>query len=335
MSSRSAGMQDPQYPSDAGLELVHQQWVSTLDAIRDAIIVVDPEGRLVRANRSFADLAGSDVCRIAGSPIANLVPWLVDESSNVRTGQVLSPDGRAHRIRSFRDDSAMDGRVFILEDATDSLALERAEDSYREGTARSLIETIEALSRALEAKDPYTVEHSEHVAALAKRIALKMGLDEFEAQGIYYGGKVHDIGKLGIPSGILSKPGRLAQAEMNLIRTHCESGYAVVKHLDFPWPVHNIILQHHERLDGSGYPAGLRGDEIDPAARIVAVADVAQAMSSHRPYRAALGMQMAIAELEGGRGRTYDSRVVDAAVAVLQEDRHEGATDDGQPGMAT
>ena len=319
MSTQSAGTQCTYFLPDSALEQVHRQWVSTLDAIRDAIIVVDSKGRLVRANRSFADLAGVGIDKIVASPLETLAPWLLNDSGRVGCGQITAPDGRVYRVRSFDEDAALDGHVFIIEDATDSFALAQAEESYREGTARSQVETINALSKALEAKDAYTAEHSRQVAVLAKRMALEMGFDEFAAQGIYYGAKVHDIGKLGIPSGILSKSGKLAQAEMNLIRTHCESGYAVVKHLSFPWPVHEIILQHHERMDGSGYPAGLSGDEIDMAARIVCVADVIEAMSSHRPYRAALGIDKALEEIEAGRGSRYDSEVVTAGVAVASE----------------
>ena len=319
MSTQSAGTQCTSFLPDSALEQIHQQWVSTLDAIRDAIVVVDSKGRLVRANRSFAGLVGADVDRIVGSPLETLAPWLLGDCGDVRSGQIAAPGGRIYRVRNFENGAALDGRLFIIEDATDSFALAQAEESYREGTAKSRVETIDALSRALEAKDAYTAEHSTQVAVLARRIALKMGLDEFAAQGIYYGAKVHDIGKLGIPSGILSKSGKLAQAEMNLIRTHCESGYAVVRHLSFPWPVHEIILQHHERMDGSGYPAGLCGDEIDMAARIVGVADVIEAMSSHRPYRAALGIDRALEEIETGRGTRYDSVVAAAAVAVASE----------------
>jgi len=319
MSTRPAGTQCTSFLPDSALEQIHRQWVSTLDAIRDAIIVVDSKGRLVRANRAFADLAGIKVEKIVQLPLDMLAPWLVDDSGSVRSGQVAAPGGRIYRVREFDKEATLDGRLFIIEDATDSFALARAEESYREGTARSQVETINALSRALEAKDAYTAEHSRQVAVLAKRIALTMGFDEFAAQGIYYGAKVHDIGKLGIPSGILSKSGKLAQAEMNLIRTHCESGYAVVKHLSFPWPVHEIILQHHERMDGSGYPAELRGDEIDMAARIVCVADVIEAMSSHRPYRAALGIDKALEEIEAGQGSRYDSEVAAAGIVVASE----------------
>ncbi len=301
------------------LEAIHQQWVSTLDAIRDAIFVADREGGVVRANQSFADLVDMDFAEITQSTIGEILPWLVDGAGGVRTGRVTGPDGLTYKVRSPGSSIAADGRVFILEDVTDNRALEKVEESYRQGTTKALIETIEALSNALEVKDPYTVQHCDAVATLSKSIALKMGFDAFTAQGIYYGAKVHDIGKLSIPSGILSKPGQLAKAEMNLIRMHSESGYAVVKDLAFPWPVHEIVLQHHERIDGSGYPAGLRGEGIHIAARIVAVADVVEAMSAHRPYRAALGIDAAVAEIRSGRGRIYDPDAVDACVAAIAE----------------
>lgn len=301
------------------LETVHQQWVSTLDAIRDAIIVVNSDGRIVRANQSFATMVSRSFPQITKSTVTDLLPWAVNADGQLQPGQVLAADGRLYEVRSPEGSIADDGRVFILEDVTRLSALEKIESEYEQGNTRALISTIDALSFALASKDPYTFQHSEQVAKLAKNIALSMGLDELESQGIFYGARVHDIGKLNIPSGILNKPGRLAEAEMNLIQMHCETGYAIVKHMEFPWPVHEIVLQHHERLDGSGYPAGLTADEIHIGARITAVADIFEAMSAHRPYRAALGSDAAIAEITKQRGKSLDADAVDACIAVASQ----------------
>jgi HD-GYP domain-containing protein (c-di-GMP phosphodiesterase class II) len=152
---------------------------------------------------------------------------------------------------------------------------------------------------------------------LARAISQTLGLPEDEVAGIYYASLVHDIGKISIPGEILSKPGRLSSAEFELIRVHPQAGYDIVRSIDFPWPVNDIVLQHHERLDGSGYPQGLTGDQISYGAVIVAVADVVEAMSSHRPYRPALGIEAALDEIRKNRGRLYDPGVVDACESIV------------------
>lgn len=301
------------------LEPIHRQWVATLDAIRDAICVIDDSKQLVRVNQSFAELAKSTFGELLQARVEDVLPWLVDPHGDIPSRYVTAPDGRTFNVRRSPGSSALIGQVIILEDVSEQHSLQIAEEKHRLGTVRSFVEAIDALSKAMEARDPYTVQHSRNVAKLAKAIARRIGLSSIEAQGIYYGAKVHDIGKLSVPTGILSRPGKLAQPEMNLIRMHSETGHAVVKDLSFPWPVHNIILQHHERLDGSGYPYGLEGDAIDLAARIVAVADVVEAMSAHRPYRAALGIDAAIAEIQKGREIRYDPKAVDACVEIFAE----------------
>jgi HD-GYP domain-containing protein (c-di-GMP phosphodiesterase class II) len=226
-------------------------------------------------------------------------------------------NNRLYRVRSTSVAPNLVGKVVILEDVTEEFALEEVERTYREGSYQAFLDTLESLLRALGAQDPYTVMHCERVASLSKKIAMRLGVSDLEAQAIYHAARVHDLGKITVPSSILHKPGKLAQAEMNLIRLHCEAGIAVVKELPFPWPVHEVILQHHERLDGTGYPGGLRGQEISFAARVVTVADVVEAMSTHRPYRPALGIAPALSEINAGKGIRYDTAVVEACVDVL------------------
>ena len=307
------------------LEVVHRQWVATLDAIRDAIVVVDDRSFIVRANRVFARLAGLDVENLADNRIEDVLPWLIMDGPEISNVAQTSPNGQVFQVRSSNTIPELDGKVYILEDVTPQNALALAEERYYSDTSVPLLETIETLSRAQETTDPYTVSHNCNVADIAKSVALEMKLGEGPAQGVYLGALVHDIGKLGVPSSILNKPGRLAQAEMNLIRMHPETGFSIVKDLVFPWPVHEIILQHHERLDGSGYPRGLKGEEISLAAQIVAVADVAEAMSSHRPYRPALGVDAALAEIRKGCGTLYNSEAVKACCKVVE-------TEDCSPG---
>ncbi len=188
-----------------------------------------------------------------------------------------------------------------------------------------LFQTIDALGNTLEKKDPYTSGHQRRTALLSTRIARDLGLPARTVLGVWFGGLIHDVGKIYVPAEVLNRPGRLSRLELELIREHPLVGWDIVHHIEFPWPVAATVLQHHERLDGSGYPQGLAGDAIVLDARIVAVADVFEAMTSHRPYRAALPKSHAITELTSGRGRFYDPAVVDACLAIVAADDFEFA----------
>ena len=181
---------------------------------------------------------------------------------------------------------------------------------------------IQAMTLAVEMRDPYTAGHQRRVADLARAIGEEMALNEEQIDGIRMAGTIHDIGKIHVPSEILSRPGKLPQIEFNIIKVHPQIGYEILKGIDFPWPIAQIILQHHERMDGSGYPNGLSGKEIILEARILAVADVVEAMSSHRPYRAALGIDDALEEISKNRGILYDPEVVDACLKLFKEKRY-------------
>ena len=179
---------------------------------------------------------------------------------------------------------------------------------------------IEAIALTVEMRDPYTSGHQRRVADLAVAIAKKLGLSSEQAEGVYMAGLVHDIGKIRVPSGILCYPNKLSDAEFAIIKPHPEIGYNILKGIAFPWPLADIVRQHHERLDGSGYPQGLKGDQIVFKAKIIAVADVVEAMSSHRPYRPALGIDRALEEVKLNRGKCYDPEVVDACVSLFEAD---------------
>ena len=178
---------------------------------------------------------------------------------------------------------------------------------------------INSLSSIVDARDPYTAGHQKRVAQLAVAICESMGALETCRNSIRMAGLMHDLGKIAIPAEILSKPSKLSDIEFSLIKTHPQVGYDILKNINFSTPVAQIVHQHHERLDGSGYPLGLSGDEILPEARILTVADVVEAMSSHRPYRPALGMGKALAEIKNNRGRFYDPAVVDACLKIMSE----------------
>jgi PAS domain S-box-containing protein/putative nucleotidyltransferase with HDIG domain len=186
--------------------------------------------------------------------------------------------------------------------------------------SESLERTIGALASTVEARDPYTAGHQLRVAKLAAAIGRKLGMTESDVRGVYLAGLIHDIGKIVVPSEFLSKPGRLSKIEFSLVREHAEAGYNIIKGIQFPWPIAEMVRQHHERLDGSGYPRGLSGEAILPGARILAVADVVDAMMSHRPYRPALGIEAALTEITAQRGRFFDKGVVDACIAAFRED---------------
>ena len=178
---------------------------------------------------------------------------------------------------------------------------------------------IHAVSLVMETRDPYTAGHQRRVAELARAIAKEMGLSEWQIMGIHVAGLLHDVGKVAVPAEILSKPGKINQYEFSIIKNHCRVGYEILQRIDFPWPVTRAILQHHERLDGSGYPEGLSGEDIVLEARILGVADVVEAMSSHRPYRPALGLDCALQEISQASGILYDSEVVDACLKLLKK----------------
>jgi putative nucleotidyltransferase with HDIG domain len=185
--------------------------------------------------------------------------------------------------------------------------------------SRLLLQAVTSLGAALDVRDPYTAGHQKGVARLAVAIASEMGCTQDQIESIAMASNLHDIGKMSIPSEILSKPSKLTALEFEMIKTHCEAGYEIIRNIEFPWPVAQIILQHHERMNGSGYPHGLNRDNLMLEARIIAVADVVEAMASHRPYRAALGIEAALDEISKNRDSLYDSAVVEACLRLFQE----------------
>ena len=196
-------------------------------------------------------------------------------------------------------------------------SLEELQVSY-EKTRMILEGTVLAMSRIVESRDPYTAGHEQQVAKIACVISEKMLLPADRVDAIRVAGQLHDIGKIAVPSEILTKPGRLSPLEMEMVKTHCRNAYDILKAIEFPHPVAKIILQHHERMDGSGYPQGLKGDDILLEARIIGVADVIEAISSHRPYRPAKDVDVAMQEITDHRGTLYDANVVDAALDVYR-----------------
>ncbi|MCF6290748.1 MAG: response regulator [Desulfobacterales bacterium] len=179
--------------------------------------------------------------------------------------------------------------------------------------------TVKVVASTVEVRDPYTAGHQRRVATLAQKIATRMALPESEIEGIYMAGLVHDLGKIYVPAEILSKPSRLSGIEFNLIRTHPQVGYDLLKTIEFPWPIAEIVYQHHEKINGSGYPRGLSGADILLEAKILTVADVVEAMASHRPYRPSLGIERALEQITRNRGTLYDPEVVDTCLGLFAQ----------------
>lgn len=200
-----------------------------------------------------------------------------------------------------------------------TLRMRGAQEHSAERLQRSMEATIQAIAGTVEMRDPYTAGHQRRVADLATAIAQELGLAPHRVNGVHLAGVVHDLGKIHIPAEILSKPGKLSRIEFELIKAHPEAGYDILKGVDFPWPIAQIVFQHHERLDGSGYPRGLKGDEILLEARIMMVADVVEAMASHRPYRAALGIEPALQEIAANAGKSYDAEVARVCIGLFRD----------------
>ena len=179
--------------------------------------------------------------------------------------------------------------------------------------------TIQVISSLVEMRDPYTAGHQRRVAALAGAIAAEMGLPEDRIDGLRMAGVIHDLGKIAVPAEILSKPGQISEAEFNMIKCHPRAGYDILKDIEFPWPIAEIVYEHHERMDGSGYPQGLSDGDILLEARLLSLADVVEAMASHRPYRPALGIDVASEEISKNKGVLYDPEVADACLKVFTE----------------
>jgi PAS domain S-box-containing protein len=206
-----------------------------------------------------------------------------------------------------------------LWDITDRKDAEEAIAAGAERLRRTVHGAVAAMGSVVERRDPYTAGHERHVAELAVLIGRELGFSAEELETLELAAEVHDIGKIGVPAEILARPGQLAGAEIDIVRMHPEIGHGILASVEFEGPVAEIVLQHHERLDGSGYPRGLRGEEILPAARIVAVADVVEAMASHRPYRPALGMEAALDEIHENSGRLYDAQAVAACERIVRD----------------
>jgi PAS domain S-box-containing protein/putative nucleotidyltransferase with HDIG domain len=234
-----------------------------------------------------------------------------------KDGKVIYGTMSAKCVRG--PDGSIDYIVSLIQDITNRKEAEERLASTLANLRKAIGGTIQAIVQVVEMRDPYTAGHQRRVADLARSIAADMGLSSEIVEGIRIAAVIHDIGKVSVPAEILSKPGKLTQNELELIKDHPLTGYDILKDVEFPWPVAEIVYQHHERLDGSGYPRGLKGDDVLLEARIIALADVVEAIASHRPFRPAQGIDVALDEITKNKGVLYDPFVVDTCLALFLE----------------
>jgi len=308
-----------------------KRWRALAENLPGSVMELGIDGTVRWTNRPQEDRSREE---IVGTSALTLLDekrqeWLLaalpesssEQPATFETEEPL-PNGRSmwleHRIVPLVDYGTRTGYVVHTLDVTEQHERER---ELREAIARldkTLNGAVLAVSAALEKHDPYTAGHEIRVAKLASAIAEEMSRQDIADQ-VHLAASLHDIGKIGVPSEILCKPSRLSEVESLMVRTHSQIGYEILESIDFGWPLADVVHQHHERLDGSGYPQGLSGPEIPLEARIIAVADVVEAMSSHRPYRSALAIDVALREITTNKGTLYDEAVVDACVSLFAE----------------
>jgi PAS domain S-box-containing protein len=305
----------------------------------EGIFQTTPEGQYITVNPALARMAGYDTPEELIEGVADLSKQVyVNPEDRVRYTKLLEEKGivKGFEAQYYRKDGSIvwvsinahtardrTGKMLhyegTVEDITDRKS---ADEVFRQNTDKLrqfLVGTIKAISMMVETRDPYTAGHQRRVSTLARAIAQDMGLPKDTTDSVRTAGVIHDLGKISLPAEILSKPGTLTDIEMSLIQVHPQSGYDILKDLGLPYPIAEMVLQHHERLDGSGYPQGLKNGQILLESQIIAVADVVESMASHRPYRPALGIDIALGEIEKNKGVLYNAQVVEACVKLFRE----------------
>lgn len=298
----------------------------------DLLVVIDEEAVVLYANPAAAAMFGIPIEEVIGTVAFGYIHPDDRQRLIAKHAELVQSPG-ASTTDTVRFDSAT-GEVRVLETVStncldvpsvDGIVINGRDvterNEYRTKLETSFDAITRAIANAVELRDPYTAGHQRQVAHIATALARELALPDNEIKGIEVAATLHDIGKIAVPAEFLNRPGRLSAPEYEIVKTHCEAGYHIVAAVPFPWPVATMILQHHERLDGSGYPKGLTECDILLGSRIVAVADVLSSMSSHRPYRPALGLDAAMAELETNRGGLYDADVVDACQRLVRAKR--------------
>ncbi len=333
-----------------------EKYLRLAESILEGILIIDFKGKILYGNESVAKMFGyknaeeglgknvfnfvapgyrkaalADLLKVFSGKWGFLAPYKVRNKNGnefwIETlGRKITYKGKPAELMVCRDITDRMRMEEALKKAKETLEIkveERTEELKKanEQLLRVLRETISSLSSAVEAKDPYTAGHQQRVAQLACAIAKDMGLSDERIEGISLAAIVHDVGKIHVPAEILTKPGRLSDVEIKMINSHPRFGYDILKSIEFPWPIADIVLQHHERINGSGYPNGLSGKDILLEAKIIIVADTVEAISTHRPYRAGLGINKALEEISEHKGILYDAGAVDACLRLFKKKR--------------
>ncbi len=321
--------------ADQELKRSEEKYRTLFEESRDAIYMTAEQGDLIDFNQSTLDLFGHSREEMIGLSTEavfvntdeyNRFRKELEQKGSVRDfeAKLRKKDGTemycliTSTIRQAKGQS-ISGYQGIIRDISELISNRDALEETLQELRKALGGTIEAMALTVETRDPYTAGHQRRVSNLARAIATEMDISENQVQGIHLAGVIHDIGKISVPGEILSKPGRISEHEFGIIKEHPTVGYNILKTVDFPWPIAQIVLQHHERFDGSGYPNGLSGEDILLEARIMAVADVVEAMASHRPYRASLGIDIALKEIVKNRGILYDPQVADVCLRLFND----------------
>jgi len=306
-----------------------ERYRSLTDLSPSPVIVYNAERVIIFANQALLDLVRAQVpSQVIGHSVQEFVhPDSHEDAARGRVQlerdgvtpfqymQLVRLDGTPAAVQIATSRTTFDGKEAFHGVLQDVSQLKDVADNL----LRTTEGTISAMARLAECRDPYTSGHQARVSAIATRIAVRMGLSESRCDAIRLAGIVHDIGKMSVPTELLSKPGRLTEPEFSLIKEHAERGYEILRPIEFPWPIAEIVREHHERIDGSGYPRGIEDGAICIEARVLAVADVVEAISSHRPYRPSLGLDFALDVIKQGRGTLFDEASVDAAVELAAE----------------
>jgi PAS domain S-box-containing protein len=308
-----------------------------MDSVPALIFYKDTEGRIIRANKMLSDDLKISVKDMVGKTTEELFPkeqaekMRKDDKEVIVSGQPKrdiiesydTPEGVRWAITDKIPYINKEGKVTGVIGLSKDITVQRKSEQKLKQTYQKLKKTMDAaidtMSKIIEAKDPYTSGHQRRVCQLAVPLARELGLSPDKIEGIRIASLIHDIGKIGLPAEILSKPTRLTDIEFSLIKGHSQIGYDILKSIDFSYPIAQIVLQHHERLDGSGYPNNLKGDKIILEAKIIGVADVVEAMSSHRPYRPALGIDAALEEISKNKSIFYIPEIVDICLRLFKE----------------
>ncbi len=319
------------------LEEARSHFETLFNVVVDPVVIIDGKGKILEITNRVQEVTGFKKEELLGKSflkmnlltakskaiaIKNLAKRMMRMKIAPYEVEMLTKDGKkiSFEINAARIDyRGKPADMVFFRDLTERKKTHEELQGTLKKLRRALGATIQAMALTVETRDAYTAGHQQRMTDLGRAIAKEMKLSKDQIDGIRMAGTIHDIGKIGVPAEILNKPTRLADIEFNLIKIHPLVGYNILKQIEFPWPVAEIVLQHHERMNGSGYPHGLSGEDILLEARMLGVADVVEAMASHRPYRPALGIDKALEEISKNRGTLYDSQVVDACVKLFRE----------------